>query len=124
MLMLSLFRLVAAVVPWVVNLATWMLARSPEHAAAVGARHRRLRVLAGADDRKQGRQGALPDAADASAPVAAVALIPVSPKSPKAKENCHDPSVNIPEPRPAGRCHLQRRISRRAYARRRHAGAF
>src|SRR5947208_11261251 len=55
----------------------------PEHAAAVGARHRRLRVRAGADDRKQGRQGALPDAADASAPVAAVALIPVSPKSPK-----------------------------------------
>jgi len=28
MLMLSLFRLVAAVVPWVVNLATWMLGRS------------------------------------------------------------------------------------------------
>src|SRR5947208_252686 len=54
----------------------------PEHAAAVGARHRRLRVRAGADDRKQGWQGALPDAADASAPVAAVALIPVSPKSP------------------------------------------
>jgi hypothetical protein len=28
MLMLTLFRLVAAVVPWVVNLATWLLARS------------------------------------------------------------------------------------------------
>ena len=28
MLMLSLYRLVAAVVPWVVNLATWILARS------------------------------------------------------------------------------------------------
>jgi hypothetical protein len=28
MLMLSLFRLVATVVPWVVNLATWILARS------------------------------------------------------------------------------------------------
>ena len=28
MLMLSLFRLVAAVVPWVVNLATWLLART------------------------------------------------------------------------------------------------
>ena len=28
MLMLSLFRLVAAVIPWVVNLATWLLARS------------------------------------------------------------------------------------------------
>ena len=28
MLMLSLFRLVAAVVPWVVNLATWLLASS------------------------------------------------------------------------------------------------
>ena len=28
MLMLSLFRLVAAVVPWVVNLANWLLARS------------------------------------------------------------------------------------------------
>jgi hypothetical protein len=28
MLMLSLFRLVAAVVPWVVNLATWFLART------------------------------------------------------------------------------------------------
>jgi hypothetical protein len=28
MLMLSLFRLVAAVVPWVVNLATWVLART------------------------------------------------------------------------------------------------
>jgi hypothetical protein len=28
MLMLSLFRLVAAMVPWVVNLATWLLARS------------------------------------------------------------------------------------------------
>ncbi|KRQ99574.1 hypothetical protein [Bradyrhizobium valentinum] len=28
MLMLSLFRLVATVVPWVVNLATWLLARS------------------------------------------------------------------------------------------------
>jgi hypothetical protein len=28
MLMLSLFRLVAAVVPWVVNLATWILART------------------------------------------------------------------------------------------------
>src|SRR5437899_10448889 len=54
-----------------------------EHAAAVGARHRRLRVRAGADDRKQGWQGALPDAADASAPVAAVALIPISPKSPQ-----------------------------------------
>ena len=28
MLMLALFRLVAAVVPWVVNLATWLLART------------------------------------------------------------------------------------------------
>jgi hypothetical protein len=28
MLMLSLFRLVAAMIPWVVNLATWLLARS------------------------------------------------------------------------------------------------
>ena len=28
MLMLTLFRLVAAVVPWVVNLATWLLART------------------------------------------------------------------------------------------------
>jgi hypothetical protein len=28
MLMLSLFRLVAAVVPWLVNLATWLLART------------------------------------------------------------------------------------------------
>jgi hypothetical protein len=28
MLMLSLFRLVAAVVPWVVNLTTWLLART------------------------------------------------------------------------------------------------
>jgi hypothetical protein len=28
MLMLTLFRLVATVVPWVVNLATWLLARS------------------------------------------------------------------------------------------------
>ena len=28
MLMLSLFRLVTAVIPWVVNLATWSLARS------------------------------------------------------------------------------------------------
>ena len=28
MLMLSLFRLVAAVIPWVVDLATWMLGRS------------------------------------------------------------------------------------------------
>ena len=28
MLMLSLFRLVAAVVPWVVNLAIWLLART------------------------------------------------------------------------------------------------
>jgi len=28
MLMLSLFRLVAAVVPWVVNLATWSVART------------------------------------------------------------------------------------------------
>jgi hypothetical protein len=28
MLMLSLFRLVATVAPWVVNLATWILARS------------------------------------------------------------------------------------------------
>lgn len=28
MLMLSLFRLVATVIPWVVNLATWLLARS------------------------------------------------------------------------------------------------
>jgi len=28
MLMLSLFRLVAAVVPWVVNQATWLLART------------------------------------------------------------------------------------------------
>src|SRR5262245_19195868 len=55
----------------------------PEHAAAVGARHRRLRVRAGADDREQGRPSALPDAADASAPVAAAALIPVPPKSPK-----------------------------------------
>src|SRR3954463_2541733 len=54
-----------------------------EHAAAVGARHRRLRVRPGADDRKQGFCGALPDAADASAPVTAAALIPVSPKSPK-----------------------------------------
>ena len=28
MLMLTLFRLAAAVVPWVVNLATWLLART------------------------------------------------------------------------------------------------
>jgi hypothetical protein len=28
MLMLSLFRLVAAMIPWVVNLATWLLART------------------------------------------------------------------------------------------------
>jgi hypothetical protein len=28
MLMLILFRLVAVVIPWVVNLATWLLARS------------------------------------------------------------------------------------------------
>jgi hypothetical protein len=28
MLILSLFRLVAAMIPWVVNLATWLLARS------------------------------------------------------------------------------------------------
>ena len=28
MLMLSLYRLAATVVPWVVNLATWILARS------------------------------------------------------------------------------------------------
>ena len=28
MLMLSLFRLAAAVIPWVVNLATWLVARS------------------------------------------------------------------------------------------------
>ena len=28
MLMLSLYRLVATVVPWVVNLATWILART------------------------------------------------------------------------------------------------
>src|SRR5437867_2173307 len=53
----------------------------PEHAAAVGARHRRLRVRAGADDREQGRQGALPDAADASAPVAAAALIAPPPRA-------------------------------------------
>src|SRR5215216_6479724 len=69
----------------------------PEHAAAVGARHRPLRVRSGADDREQGRQGALPDAADASAPVAPAALIPVPPKVPQAKENRHDPSLNIPE---------------------------
>ena len=28
MLMLSLFRFVAAVIPWMLNLATWLLARS------------------------------------------------------------------------------------------------
>ena len=28
MLMLSLFRFVAAVIPWALNLATWLLARS------------------------------------------------------------------------------------------------
>ena len=28
MLMLSLFRFVAAVIPWTLNLATWLLARS------------------------------------------------------------------------------------------------
>ena len=28
MLMLSLFRFVATVIPWMVNLATWLLARS------------------------------------------------------------------------------------------------
>ena len=28
MLMLSLFRLVAAVIPWTLNLSTWLLARS------------------------------------------------------------------------------------------------
>ena len=28
MLMLTLFRLVAAVIPWTVNLTTWLLARS------------------------------------------------------------------------------------------------
>ncbi|HVQ72822.1 MAG TPA: hypothetical protein VMT08_35505 [Bradyrhizobium sp.] len=28
MLMLSLFRLVAAAIPWTLNLATWLLARS------------------------------------------------------------------------------------------------
>ena len=28
MLMLSLFRLVAAIIPWTLNLATWLLARS------------------------------------------------------------------------------------------------
>ena len=82
MLMLSLFRFVAAAIPWTLNLATWLLARTLNMPAAVGARHRRLRVRAGADDRKQGRQGALPDAADASAPVAAAALIPTPPKVP------------------------------------------
>src|SRR3954449_13250846 len=47
-----------------------------EHAAAVGARHRRLRVRAGADDRKQGFQDAQPEAVGASAQVAAAALTP------------------------------------------------
>ena len=75
MLMLSLFRSAAAAIPWMLNLATWLLARSLNMPRTAGARHRRLRVRAGADDREQGRQGALPDAAAASAPVAAAPLI-------------------------------------------------
>ena len=60
MLMLSLFRFVAAVIPWTLNLATWLLARSLNMPRAVGARHRRLRVRAGADDREQDRQALCP----------------------------------------------------------------
>ena len=52
MLMLSLFRLVAAVVPWVVNLATWLLARtlnmpqpSSVDRSSSNGRFRRGRVL-------------------------------------------------------------------------------
>ena len=83
MLMLSLVPLRRRLIPWMLNLATWLLARSPEHAGTPGARHRRLRVRAGADDREQGRQGALPDAADASAPVAAAALNHLPPTATK-----------------------------------------
>src|SRR6478735_3119176 len=53
-----------------------------EHARTGGARHRRLRVRAGADDREQAVQGALPAAAIASVPVVA-ALNLFQPKSPK-----------------------------------------
>src|SRR5437879_9302654 len=75
-----------------------------------GARHRRFRVRAGAGGREQGRQGALPDAAAAPDPVPDPALIANHPKSPdkkspnkQPKENCYDPLVPVPSPRPFGR---------------------
>ncbi len=59
------------------NLAVWALARSL-HTGTPGARHRRFRGRAGADDREQDRQGAEPDAAFSSAPV----LVPLIPQPP------------------------------------------
>src|SRR6187431_3215244 len=61
-----------------------------EHARTRGARYGRLRVRAGADDREQDFQSALPDAAGASASVAAAALIdPLPPKQTKEKTMIH-----------------------------------
>ena len=53
MLMLSLVRTLAVAIPWMLNLAIWLLARSPPTAGTAGARHRRFRVRAGAGGREQ-----------------------------------------------------------------------
>ena len=125
MLMLSLFRLVAAAIPWMLNLATWLLARSLNMPRAAGARHRRLRVRAGADDREQGRQGALPDAADASAPVAAAALIACLAQSPPKQRRTAmiHPSTFLSRALLADAV-FSGVAARRAYARRRRARAL
>ena len=69
MLMLSLVRSLTVLIPWMSNLAIWAL-------------HRRFHVREGADDREQGRQGAVSDAAVASAPI----LVPLNhPPAPQTK---------------------------------------
>src|SRR3954470_8932219 len=70
----------------------------PQHARTRGARHRRLRVRADADDREQGFQDAQPEAAGSLPPVAAASLIPSPEIYPQAKENRHDLSVLVSEP--------------------------
>src|SRR5947207_10186159 len=61
-------------------------------------------------ENKVGR--ALPQAPAASGPL----LVPLNPQTiPQPKENRHDQPIPTSEPRPARRCHLQRRIGRRPH---------
>ena len=62
----STFTSAAGILSWMLNLATRMLARMPQHARTAAALHRRLRVRACAGGRDQGRSNALPDPSVAS----------------------------------------------------------